>query len=212
MSLEVKPLAIDQQVLMWLSVLPANENISKSMRLAKIALVLFLIAADITVFASGLMYALKYVSIDFQEFSSSLLFCIAAIPMANSIAMAFLYRHKIPAIFESLSKIYDKCMYEFEWKWCRRTFNPKGFIEENYDDRYFIFKFSEKWCQSVPLLGANKQNLWTLMENVLRIRYEWLLDHQCNGIECIDFNLLDSNWTLWNIARFSSVQIYVSNK
>ena len=86
-SINGKPLAIDQQILTWLSVLPANENISKSMRWAKSALVLALIASNLTVFVSSLMYALKFVSIDFQEFSSSLLTFIAAFPMANGFTL-----------------------------------------------------------------------------------------------------------------------------
>ena len=110
MSSNVKPLAIDQQILTWLCVLPANENTSKLKKLTEIALVLALIAADVTVFASSLMYAVKFVSIDFQGFSIALDTVIATIPMVNSIAVAFLYRHKIPSIFERLSEIYEKCM------------------------------------------------------------------------------------------------------
>lgn len=114
MLANVKPLAVDQQILTWLCVLPANEDISKAMRLAKIALVLALIAADLTVFASSLMYAVKFVSIDFQEFSVALYAVIAAFPMANSIAMAFLYRYKVPPIFGNLSGFYDKCKYKLD--------------------------------------------------------------------------------------------------
>lgn len=84
---------------------------SELKKLTAIALVLALIAANVTVFASSLMYAMKFVSIDFQGFSIALDSVIAAIPMANSIAIAFLYRHKIPAIFEMLSEIYGKCMW-----------------------------------------------------------------------------------------------------
>lgn len=111
MSDDIKPLFMDQRILMWLCVLPASENTGKLKRFTKIVLVSALIATDLTILAASSLYAVKFVSIDLKEFSIALDSIISAIPMGNTIAMAYLYRHKIPSIFKSLSAIYDKCDY-----------------------------------------------------------------------------------------------------
>lgn len=106
----MKPIAIDQRILTWLCVLPAEENTSKWKKRAYILLVLGLIVANITVFSSSLIYAMKFISIDLQRTMIVSPQVIAAIPMANTIVVTFFLRHKIPPIFEKLSKFYEKCI------------------------------------------------------------------------------------------------------
>lgn len=105
----MKPLATTQQILTWICILPADKNISTWSKRGYIALVLALILADFTVFVSSLMYVFKFISIDVLETSIGLYQVAASIIMANAIIVAFLFRHKIPSIFEKLSEIYETC-------------------------------------------------------------------------------------------------------
>lgn len=107
----MKPLATTKQILTWLCILPAEKYTSTCKKRAYISLVFALILADFTVFASSLLYVLKFISIDVLETSMGLYQVAASIVMANGIIVAYLFRHKIPTIFEKLSKIYEKCIY-----------------------------------------------------------------------------------------------------
>lgn len=106
----MKPLVINQKVLTWLFLLPHNENTSKWTKCASVALVVTLIVAVFTIFPSSLLYILKFMTIDGLEVCVGIRQATATIPMANSIVVAFLRRHKIPPVYEKLSEFYDKCM------------------------------------------------------------------------------------------------------
>lgn len=107
----MKPLATDQRILTWLCVLPAEGKTQKWGKLPYFVLILSLIVAALSVFLTSLLYTIKFISIDLLETSIGIYQMIAIIPMANTIVMTFFCRHKIPPIFEKLSKFYEKCKY-----------------------------------------------------------------------------------------------------
>lgn len=107
----MKPSVTSLQMLTWLCLLPAEENASKWKKRAYIALVFALILADLTVFCSSSMYVVKFVSIDVLESSFGIYQVTAAIPMANAIVVAYLFRQKIQSVFEKLLEFYEKCTY-----------------------------------------------------------------------------------------------------
>lgn len=111
----MKPLVTDQQVLTWLCVLPAQDNTDKWKRWAYIALVVTLIVADLSVISSSLIYSVTFRSTDLQKSLIGLQQAIAAVPTANMIVVAFFLRHKIPPIFDNLTKIYEKCKNLFKF-------------------------------------------------------------------------------------------------
>lgn len=105
-----KPLVIDQQILTWLRVLPAKENTTKWENCASIALVSTLIVVTLTILSISLMYIVEFISVDVLESLFGIYQTIGTIPMANTIIVAFLLRHKIPPVFEQLSDFYEKRM------------------------------------------------------------------------------------------------------
>lgn len=109
-SNNIKPLNLDQEVLTWLCVLPAEKSTSKWRKRTYIAFVLAAILCVLTVTLSSLMYALKFMSIDLQKSLIGLESVFAAIQMANSIVVLFLIHHKIPIIYGNLTEIYEKRM------------------------------------------------------------------------------------------------------
>lgn len=106
----MKPLVMNQRVLSWLCLLPDDGNISKWKKLACIALVLGLMMVPLTIFPSSIVYAVKFMSINPLESLFGFYQSIGSIPMANAIIMTFIFRSKIPPIFEKLSHFYEKCM------------------------------------------------------------------------------------------------------
>lgn len=109
---KMKPLATSQRVLTYLRLLPARENCSVWEKRSYTALIIYLIVSNITVCLSSLMYTLYFMSTDFEGTAIAVCQIFAAMPMGNTIVVAFFFRHQIPSIFEKLSKIYEKCLYE----------------------------------------------------------------------------------------------------
>lgn len=113
----VKPLASSHRVLTWLCVLPAEENTRKLEQRLYVALLLALIASDVAVAISSFMYILNFKSHSLQDNSIALQELLAAIPVANTIIMAFLFRHKIPPMLGKLLGFYKKCMEIFSFNY-----------------------------------------------------------------------------------------------
>lgn len=106
----MKPLASSQRVLTWLCVLPAEEKTRKLEKRSYVALLLALIASDVTVAISSFMYILDFKSHSLQDLSIAFQEVLAAIPVANTIIMAFIFRHKIPPMLGTLLEFYEKRM------------------------------------------------------------------------------------------------------
>lgn len=105
----MKPLPTNQKILTWLFLLPANRTINQRIKWTCIALLLALIVASVAIFVSGLMFVIKFMSIDFIQASFGL-----TPTCANTIVVVFFSRHKVPPIFEKLTKLYEKCMNQFK--------------------------------------------------------------------------------------------------
>ncbi|XP_055310916.1 putative odorant receptor 69a [Sitodiplosis mosellana] len=104
----MEPLATSKRVLTWLCLLPAKKNTTKWERGSYVALLLALIVSDVTVALSSFLYILNFKSHDLQDISIALFQFLATIPVANTIIVAFIHRHKIPAVLDKLSKFYGK--------------------------------------------------------------------------------------------------------
>lgn len=106
----MKPLATSQRVLTWLCLLPPDNNISEWTKRSYMAFALAIIVGALVLLVSSIMYVVKFISIDFQDTSIAISAGFGAVAMVNSIIVAIYLRHKIPPMFEQLSRIYEKCM------------------------------------------------------------------------------------------------------
>lgn len=107
----MKPFTTDQRILTWLCVIPAPQNTSMWKKQVYTALALSLMLANLSNLSSSVMFIVKFLSINLQAALIALHQVLATIPMANTIIMAFFYRHKIPPVFDKLTHIYKKRMY-----------------------------------------------------------------------------------------------------
>ncbi|XP_055296841.1 odorant receptor 22a-like [Sitodiplosis mosellana] len=128
----MKPLATDQQILTWLCVLPAKENTSKWEKWACIAFVMAWIVILLIDILSGLMFVVKFISIDFKGASIAIYAMIGCLIMANSMVVAFLLRHKIPPVYENLSAIYEKFKDEDSFRYLAQANNKSEWFWKMY--------------------------------------------------------------------------------
>ena len=105
----MEPLLTNQRVFMWLCLLPATENTRKWKKRAYAAIALAMIVADLAIFLASIMYMLKFKSTDSEGMFYVLYDILAATAMANTIIAAFVFRQKIPPLFEKLTEIYGEC-------------------------------------------------------------------------------------------------------
>lgn len=109
----MKPLAIDQQILTLLCVLPVKENASEWKKWACIAFVTTFIVITLLHLSSSLMFISKFISIDFHRTSIALFTLCGALSTINSIIVVVFTRHKIPSVYQNLATIYEKCMSHY---------------------------------------------------------------------------------------------------
>lgn len=104
----MKPLVTNKNVLTWLCILPAQEQTNKRMKLIYIA---FTFTLSITCFcglASSLAFMMEYLSTNLENCLYAL-FQVAADASAFYMVMVALFlRHKMAALFDNLSEIYNK--------------------------------------------------------------------------------------------------------
>lgn len=112
--LKMKPLATNQRVLTWLNLHPADET-AKRMEKAAYALVYLTIAVVyLTLFASSVMYFLKFISVDLKESLAAVIQIAPAISLLNAMVFTFLLRNKTAAVFKKLSDIYEASKKKYQ--------------------------------------------------------------------------------------------------
>lgn len=107
------PLKANRRVLTWFSVYPPDKNATKWNRYAYITFTAVALAVQLCSFASDTVVFFKFLSTDVEIVLMALLQFFANGAMAYSIATMLILRHKINAIFESLSEIHKMCKKPF---------------------------------------------------------------------------------------------------
>lgn len=108
----MEPLVTNRRCLIWLSICPPDESTSRWQKMTYIIFVMTVLTALICAVAAYLAFCWKFASIDLGRTMFAFMFVIfefVAIYMA--LVGIILLRHKIGAIFDSLSTIYkeSKC-------------------------------------------------------------------------------------------------------
>ena len=109
---EMKPLSTSRRVMTWLCLLSAKEGTIEWKNRSYVVLNVAMIVTVLALLPSSLAYVIKFKSIDPQGAFFSLFTTAGATAMGNTIVVAFVFRQKIPPLFEQLSGIYRKCMFE----------------------------------------------------------------------------------------------------
>lgn len=104
----IEPLKTSRQVLIWLSVCPADANTTKKMKLAHLAFSMAWVAITICGFLASFGFFINSVSTNLEESLYALFQVFANLVMQNTIIVTFVMRHKIAEFFQQLSQIYNK--------------------------------------------------------------------------------------------------------
>lgn len=103
----MKPLKTLKQMLVWICVCQPNKITSKWKKRAFFANLLAGITIIMAAGTASLLFFLKFISIDLESSLDSLYPAAAGFGLAYTLLMAYLLRHKMNAIFDDLSNIYD---------------------------------------------------------------------------------------------------------
>lgn len=104
----MEPLATAKRVLIWLCVIrPTDEFSSKWKTIVRFAIPLMLFISCMCIVTAYLAFILKNVFSHFEDCIYTFGLLITFITMVYTMIIAFYYRHRVPAIFENLTTIYD---------------------------------------------------------------------------------------------------------
>lgn len=104
----MKPLETNERVLMWLYLFPPNEFARKRMKIAHVVFAMSVIMTHLISVIVGAVFIHRYMSTNLEETLFSLFHTIAAASMLYQSIGTVILRHKLTAIFEGLSKIYNE--------------------------------------------------------------------------------------------------------
>lgn len=105
---KMRSLKTNQQVLTWLCVFPPEKCVSTWKRIADIAFTLIIVVGQLLCVISSASFIWKYVSTNLEE---SLFSLVHSIPGSGTLyqgVVILILRRSLIAIFDQLSKIYDK--------------------------------------------------------------------------------------------------------
>lgn len=107
----MRPLETNRFVLTLVHVYPADESVNKWRKGAYAFFGVFVILLNFSAFLMSGSFFLRHVSIDLEQ----ALFALVQMPVSASLSYialtTFLLRHKITAIFDRLSTIYESSWY-----------------------------------------------------------------------------------------------------
>lgn len=106
----MKPLQLNRRVLTWLCGVPANELDTKKEKVQYIAFTLIVIMINSIAVISGATFIYRHISLDFELTLYSLYHTIGHFQVLYQSIATVLLRHKLDAIIQSLSTIYEKSM------------------------------------------------------------------------------------------------------
>lgn len=102
----MKPLAISQWFLSWISVCPVEENMSKWKKVIFKIFPFVIIAGNLTGLTSSTIFFVRYISVDLEGSLYALFQIAGQLNMTNAIIITFAFRHRLTTMFENLAKIY----------------------------------------------------------------------------------------------------------
>lgn len=105
----MKPLALHQLVLSWVSIVPSEKPTSKTKRILSKITPLILIAGNLTGLTSSAIFFVRFVSTDLEASLYALFQISGQLGMTNAEVVTFFYRHKFHEMFKSLENIHNKC-------------------------------------------------------------------------------------------------------
>lgn len=114
-DVKMKPFSTNQQSLTWLCLYPVDETTSNRQKAAHIVFSVTNFIMLLSGLASSVAYFVKFASIDLEKSLYALLQIVTFTATLYALVIAFLLRHKIPALRENLSKIYDECKIFLEF-------------------------------------------------------------------------------------------------
>lgn len=104
-AIEMKPLKITQQVLMWLCMCPAGESSSVVKKVAYTTISLIIFAINFGCTFSGFTYVVVYRSTDLKGCLFAFMASSATLVVLYTMTSAYYMRHGIKQLFEKLSVI-----------------------------------------------------------------------------------------------------------
>lgn len=105
-GVKMEPLKINQQVLTWLCIFPANEATSKRKKLAYIGLALTTVVSMSIITLGSMVFFVKYVLTDLESALYALFQIFDCGGFLYACLVFYLSRHRIPSIFVNLAEIY----------------------------------------------------------------------------------------------------------
>lgn len=105
--MKIIPLKTNRLVLTWFCVYPPEQNTNKWKKLAYAIFALSLLVDSFLISFSSIASILAYISTDFEESLFALMQLFAGSVMIYVVVITFFLRHKIVAICDSLTRIYE---------------------------------------------------------------------------------------------------------
>lgn len=110
----MKPLETSKQVVTWLCGFPRDEFASQRKKIAYFTFALSVIVASILSVTASVVFIYKNALISLEETLFSLYHNIGACVTIYQTISTILLRHKFMAIFDDLTKIYDKSKHRID--------------------------------------------------------------------------------------------------
>lgn len=105
----MNPLETNKKVLIWLCLCPAEKSTKWTRKLIYIIFALIILTGNLCAFGTSVAYFLRYVSTDLEGSLYALYQIGAFYALIYMTITAFYLRQEILALFDSLTKIYEKC-------------------------------------------------------------------------------------------------------
>lgn len=105
----MKPLATNQQVLLWLGLYPFDEETSNSRKIRSIGVGSLYFGIGLSACVSCEIFFMKHVTTNLEDSLYALGQSLVYWNILYLTTFAFVQRYKIAAIIENLAKIYEKC-------------------------------------------------------------------------------------------------------
>lgn len=103
----MEPLMTNHRVMMWLSMIPADELTNKKDRMTYVASTFIVTAITSCSLCSSILSVLFYLPIDFETCVYAIFQVAAEAAVLNLIVIALFKRHRIASIFAKLAEIFN---------------------------------------------------------------------------------------------------------
>lgn len=105
----MKPLATNEQALIWLRAYTAPKQIAKWKKTANTMFALFALMSGLAALSASAAFFVRFVSTDLADSLNAAFQMSASFPMSYTIVATFFLRHRTTAFFSHLAEIYETC-------------------------------------------------------------------------------------------------------